>query len=112
MAGGEERALLAQTAAVIAHKLLQELARLDATDVEAAGGAAPLSGNRRLALDYRARCRAVLEAALAAMDEDEVLRGIVEGAEEAEEAEEEAGEEAEEEADEAEEEAEAEAEKH
>ncbi|PFH55158.1 hypothetical protein XA68_10559 [Ophiocordyceps unilateralis] len=69
---GECRLYLEQTVALIQHKVLQELERLDETDVEVAGGDANLlSRNQRLALDYRARCRQVLEKTLEAIRLDE-----------------------------------------
>lgn len=58
---------LQQTAAIIQHKVMQELERLDETDVEVVGGG-DLTRNQQLALDYRARCRRVLENTLEAMD--------------------------------------------
>lgn len=58
-----------QTAAVIQHKVLQELERLDETEVEVAEeDRERLTGNQRLALEYRGRCRAVLESTLEAME--------------------------------------------
>lgn len=77
--GGEGRLYLEQTVAVIQHKVLQELERLDETDVEVVGGDADLlTGNQRLALDYRERCRQVLENTLGAMSQDEILNGVAE----------------------------------
>lgn len=66
---------LEQTVAIIQHKMLQELERLEETDVEVVGGEYigdldDLNGNQRLALEYRKRCRAVLENALEAMETD------------------------------------------
>lgn len=58
-----------QTAAVIQHKVLQELERLDETEVEVAEeDRERLTANQRLALEYRRRCRAVLESTLEAME--------------------------------------------
>ncbi|KAK7429035.1 hypothetical protein QQZ08_004442 [Neonectria magnoliae] len=65
----EGRVYLQQTAAIIQHKVMQELERLDETDVEVVGGG-DLTHNQQLALDYRARCRRVLENTLEAMDTD------------------------------------------
>lgn len=65
---------LEQTVALIQHKVLQELERLDETDVDVIGGDLDLlTRNQRLALDYRARCRQVLENTLEAirLDGDE-----------------------------------------
>lgn len=62
---------LEQTVAIIQHKMLQELERLEETEVElVAGDEDELSGNQKLALEYRRRCRAVLENALEAMETD------------------------------------------
>ncbi|KAF5023883.1 hypothetical protein F66182_4042 [Fusarium sp. NRRL 66182] len=76
------RVFLQQTAAIIQHKVMQELERLLETDVEVVGGG-DLTRNQQLALDYRARCRRVLENTLEAMDMEELF-----GAEEEEEEEE------------------------
>ncbi|KAG5981522.1 hypothetical protein E4U55_002853 [Claviceps digitariae] len=66
------RPYLQQIVAIIQHQLLQELERLNETDVElVAGQAADLTSNQRLALDYRDRCRKVLEAVLEAMTADD-----------------------------------------
>lgn len=71
---GQGRVYLEQTVALIQHKVLQELGRLDETDVElAAGDARLLTRNQRLALDYRERCRRVLENTLEAMARDDIL---------------------------------------
>lgn len=62
-------AYVEQTAAVIQHKVLQELERLDETDVEVEeGDRQSLTKNQRLALEYRRRCREVLESTLEAME--------------------------------------------
>ncbi|VUC24848.1 unnamed protein product [Clonostachys rosea] len=62
---------LEQTVAIIQHKMLQELERLEETEVEIVDGDEDeLSGNQKLALEYRRRCRAVLENALEAMETD------------------------------------------
>ncbi|KAG6060632.1 hypothetical protein E4U17_003804 [Claviceps sp. LM77 group G4] len=72
--GASAREVLGQTVAIIQHQLLQELERLNETDVEVVDGdEADLTGNQRLALDYRARCRAVLEQVLEAIDGDDVF---------------------------------------
>ncbi|KAG6101070.1 hypothetical protein E4U30_003158 [Claviceps sp. LM220 group G6] len=72
--GASARDVLGQTVAIIQHQLLQELERLDETDVEVVDGdEADLTGNQRLALDYRARCRGVLEGVLEAIDGDDVF---------------------------------------
>ncbi|KAM5350466.1 hypothetical protein ACJ41O_006971 [Fusarium nematophilum] len=55
-----------QTAAIIQNKVLRDLERLQETDVEVVSG--DLTRNQKLALDYRARCRQVLENTLEAMD--------------------------------------------
>lgn len=71
---GEARMYLQQTVAIIQHKVLQELERLNETDVEAVGGQeADLNRNQRLALDYRERCRKVLEGVLESMSGDDIL---------------------------------------
>ncbi|KAL7809080.1 hypothetical protein V8C26DRAFT_412384 [Trichoderma gracile] len=70
----ECRNFLEQTIAIIQHKVLQELERLNETDMEVVGEDAELlSPNQRLALEYRERCRMVLENTLAAIGEDEVV---------------------------------------
>lgn len=84
--GDEARMFLEQTVAVIQHKVLQELERLNETDVEIVGGDADLlSRNQRLALDYRDRCRSVLEGTLEAISEDEILNAMLDADEEEEE---------------------------
>lgn len=71
---GEGRMYLEQTIALIQHKVLQELERLNETDVEVAGGdVALLTRNQKLALDYRERCRRVLEKTLEAISQDDIL---------------------------------------
>ncbi|KAM4066837.1 hypothetical protein HRG_000855 [Hirsutella rhossiliensis] len=71
---GEGRVYLEQTIALIQHKVLQELERLNETDVEVAGGHVDLlTRNQKLALDYRERCRRVLESTLEAISQDEIL---------------------------------------
>ncbi|PNY23809.1 Protein-lysine N-methyltransferase EFM1 [Tolypocladium capitatum] len=76
---GEGRLYLEQTVAVIQHEVLQELERLDETDVEVVGGDWHLlTGNQKLALDYRERCRQVLENTLSAMSQDELLNDVAE----------------------------------
>ncbi|KAG6011637.1 hypothetical protein E4U43_008205 [Claviceps pusilla] len=68
---GPARPYLQQTIAIIQHQLLRELERLTETDVEfVSGDAADLTRNQRLALDYRDRCRRVLEAVLEAIGGD------------------------------------------
>ncbi|OBS25767.1 hypothetical protein FPOA_06302 [Fusarium poae] len=66
------RMFMQQTAAIIQHKVMQELERLLETDVEVVGGG-DLTRNQQLALDYRARCKKVLENTLEAMDMDELF---------------------------------------
>ncbi|KAF4121977.1 set domain protein [Geosmithia morbida] len=67
----QEYAHMEHTVAIIQHKVMQELERLDETEVEvAAGDEEALTANQRLALDYRARCRAVLENTLEAMGDE------------------------------------------
>ncbi|OAQ71022.1 SET domain-containing protein [Pochonia chlamydosporia 170] len=71
---GEARMFLQQTVAIIQHKVLQELERLSETDVEVVGGdEGDLTRNQRLALDYRGRCRKVLEGVLESMSGDEIF---------------------------------------
>jgi hypothetical protein len=71
---GEARMYLRQTVAIIQHKVLQELERLSETDVEVAGGdEGDLTRNQRLALDYRGRCRKVLEGVLESMGGDDIF---------------------------------------
>ncbi|KAH8124545.1 hypothetical protein ACSS6W_007816 [Trichoderma asperelloides] len=66
---------LEQTVAIIQHKVLQELERLNETDMEVVGDDVELlSPNQRLALEYRERCRRVLENTLATMGEDEMMQ--------------------------------------
>jgi hypothetical protein len=66
VAPGDKAQCLSQTVAIIQHKVLQELERLTETDVEIVDPqeAADLTSNQRLALDYRERCRQVLESTL------------------------------------------------
>jgi hypothetical protein len=61
-----------QTAAIIQHKVMQELERLLETDVEVVSGG-DLTRNQQLVLDYRARCRRVLENTLEAMNMEELF---------------------------------------
>lgn len=71
---GEARMFLQQTVAIIQHKVLQELERLNETDVEVADGEeGDLTVNQRLALDYRLRCRKVLEGVLESMSGDDIF---------------------------------------
>lgn len=71
---GEGRVYLEQTVALIQHKVLQELERLNETDVEVAEGHLHLlTRNQKLALDYRERCRQVLENTLEAISQDDIL---------------------------------------
>lgn len=66
--GSPAHAALEHTMAIIQHKVMQELERLEETDVEVApGDEEVLTGNQRLALEYRQRCRMVLENTLEAM---------------------------------------------
>lgn len=66
---------LEQTVAIIQHKVLQELERLNETDMEVVGDDVELlSPNQRLALEYRERCRRVLENTLGTMGEDEMMQ--------------------------------------
>lgn len=67
---------LEQTVAIIQHKVMQELERLNETDVEVVGG--ELTRNQELALNYRDRCRLVLEGTLEAIDTDAVFAAMVE----------------------------------
>ena len=76
--GNEARLYLEQTMAIIQHKVMQELERLEETDVEVdEGDEAGLTVKQRLALEYRGRCRAVLENTLEAMGcmEEELVDG-------------------------------------
>lgn len=67
----ENRIHLQQTIAVIQHKLLQELERLEETDVEVdEDQREALTRNQQLALWYRESCRQVLEAALESIASD------------------------------------------
>lgn len=65
---------LQQTAAVIQHKVMQELERLEETSFEVVGGGG-LTRGQGLALEYRARCRRVLENTLEAISTDETFGG-------------------------------------
>lgn len=66
---------LEQTIAIIQHKVLQELERLNETDMEVVGEDVEfLSRNQKLALNYREYCRHVLEETLGAMSDDEMLK--------------------------------------
>lgn len=67
--GPEAMPFLQQTAAIIQHKVFEELDRLEETDVEVSGHG-ELTQNQRSALDYRAQCRQVLENVLEAIDSD------------------------------------------
>lgn len=67
----EYKPLLEQLAGTIQGKLIQELEKLNEDDVEVEEEDIPrLCEQQVLALQYRERCRAVLEAALTAIDED------------------------------------------
>jgi histone-lysine N-methyltransferase SETD3 len=58
--------------AVVQHKVLQELERLNETDVEVdEEQLEQLERNQRMALEYRERCRRVLEGTLEAINGDE-----------------------------------------
>lgn len=73
----EVRPWLEQTVAVIQHKLLQELDRLEESDFEVTGGPASLlRKNQRQALAYRQACRRVLENALEAVSRDEIVGDV------------------------------------
>lgn len=64
----------AQTAAVIQHKVMQELERLNETDVDVDEvDRAELTPYQTLALDYRNSCRVVLETTLITMNSDKTL---------------------------------------
>ncbi|RCI12631.1 hypothetical protein L249_1235 [Ophiocordyceps polyrhachis-furcata BCC 54312] len=66
---GDCRPYLEQTMALVQHKVVLELERLNETDLEVVGADVDLlSRNQRLALDYRARCRRVLENTIEAME--------------------------------------------
>ena len=66
--GEEVQMYLEQTLAIIQHKMMQELERLEETDIEVVGGeVGELGRNIELAMDYRKRCRDVLEAVLESM---------------------------------------------
>lgn len=75
--GAECLLYLEQTVAVIQHKVLQELERLNETDVEVVSG--DLTKNQKLALDYRERCRQVLESTLESIEADEILAAMDNG---------------------------------
>lgn len=76
---GECLRFFAQTAAVLQHKVMMELERLDETDVEVgAEDAERLTPYQRLALEYRARCRVVLESTLEAMNNDPTMAAAME----------------------------------
>ncbi|TQV99645.1 SET domain-containing protein [Cordyceps javanica] len=69
----------AQTAAVIQNKALQELERLQETDVEVSeADRARLTPCQALALDYRDRCREVLERTLESINSDQTLAAAME----------------------------------
>lgn len=69
----------AQTAAIIQNKVMQELERLNETDVEVDDGErARLTPCQKLALDYRDRCRVVLESTLEMMNNDKALVAAME----------------------------------
>lgn len=70
---GDAFELVQQTAAIIQHKVMQELERLDESEYEVVGQG-DLTRNQQLAMAYRAQCRRVLENTLEAMDADELLR--------------------------------------
>ena len=69
---GECIAYLEQTIAIIQHKILQELERLNETDVEVVGDG-ELDKNVKLALVYRERCREVLENTLESIGAEIIL---------------------------------------
>jgi protein-histidine N-methyltransferase len=70
--GSEAYGYLEHTMAIIQHKVMQELERLDETDVELVDGQEEdLTRNQRLALEYRRRCRAVLENTLESLGLEE-----------------------------------------
>ncbi|KAI5457413.1 hypothetical protein BGZ63DRAFT_365025 [Mariannaea sp. PMI_226] len=68
----EGKQLLQHTAAIIQHKVMQELERLYETEIEVPEGA-DLTHIQQLALTYRAQCKQVLETTLEAMQGDELL---------------------------------------
>lgn len=64
---------LEHTVAIIQNKVMQELERLEETDVEIVDGdEEALTKNQRLALEYRKRCRMVLENTLESMGMEDV----------------------------------------
>lgn len=68
----ENRGLLEQVVGTIQGKLIQELEKLNENDVEVdEEDLELLTRNQKLAIDYRQRCRVVLERALEAIDKDE-----------------------------------------
>ncbi|KAG9256627.1 SET domain protein [Emericellopsis atlantica] len=70
--GSQAHAYLEHTMGIIQHKVMQELERLEETEVELVDGQeGDLTRNQRLALEYRRRCRAVLENTLEAMGLEE-----------------------------------------
>ncbi|OAA78049.1 SET domain protein [Akanthomyces lecanii RCEF 1005] len=69
----------AQTAAIIQNKVIQELERLNETDVEVDDDErARLTPCQKLALEYRDRCRVVLESTLEMMNNDKTLAAAME----------------------------------
>ncbi|PHH67595.1 hypothetical protein CDD82_1295 [Ophiocordyceps australis] len=69
----DAREFLDQTIAMIQHKVLQELERLNETEYDVdLVNLALLTPNERLALDYRERCRNVLDNTLEAIDADAI----------------------------------------
>lgn len=76
---GECLPYYAQTAAVIQHKVMQELERLNETDVEVDDAdRESLTPYQKLALEYRDRCRVVLESTLEMMNNDRTLASAME----------------------------------
>ncbi|KAJ6789149.1 hypothetical protein PWT90_01542 [Aphanocladium album] len=72
----------AQTAAIIQNKVMQELERLNETDVEVdEEDRARLTPYQTLALQYRDSCRVVLESTLEMMNNDETLAAAMEAME-------------------------------
>jgi hypothetical protein len=69
-AGEDCREILEHLVGIIQHKVMQELERLMETDVEVSGQD-NLERNQLIALQYRERCRKVLENTLEAIDADE-----------------------------------------
>ncbi|KAH6695710.1 SET domain-containing protein [Plectosphaerella plurivora] len=68
-AGDEFRPVLEQTIAIVQHKALQELEKLEQSDFEVEEDQEEdLTWNQRMAWEYRAQCRRVLESVLESLE--------------------------------------------